>query len=110
MLFQDILLYAVQDTLTTPVSAFGSKCEISDAFIEKLYKSGLVDKALELLFAADDKILSKNDGGLRKTVRVPKAEDAILAGSGASNRGETCLILTEGLGPPSHALHTTLFK
>jgi DNA topoisomerase-2 len=37
-----------KETLTTPSSKFGSKAEISDKFIEKLYKSGIVEKILEM--------------------------------------------------------------
>ena len=89
-----ICLCLVQETLTTPVANFGSKCEISDAFIEKLYKCGLVDKALELLMSADERVLAKSDGGKRKTVKIAKLEDAIKAGS---NEGHKCaLIVCEG--------------
>jgi DNA topoisomerase-2 len=35
-----------KETLTTPVSKFGSKVEVSDKFIEKLYKTGITEKVL----------------------------------------------------------------
>ena len=44
-----------KETLTTQVSKFGSKCEVSDKFIDKLYKSGIVDKALSLTEFHDPK-------------------------------------------------------
>lgn len=84
-----------QESLTTPVSKFGSKADVSDAFIEKLSRSGLIDKALELLFASDDKELTKSDGSKKKTLRgFPKLEDAIAAGG--PNGSQASLIITEG--------------
>lgn len=84
-----------KNSLTTPVTKFGSKADVSDAFIEKLAKSGLVDKALELLFAADDKILAKSDGVKKTNLKgIPKLDDAIKAGT---NESQKCtLIITEG--------------
>ncbi len=82
-------------SLTTPVAKFGSKADVSDAFIDKLGKAGVIDKALELLFASDDKELSRSDGKKKSSVKIPKLEDALKAGSRDS---EQCtLFITEGL-------------
>jgi DNA topoisomerase-2 len=84
-----------KETLTTPVSQFGGKIEVSDGFVEKLYKiDGLVDRIVNLSGAAVDKEVKKTDGAKRATVFVPKLDDATLAGT---NKSDQCtLILTEG--------------
>lgn len=81
--------------MTTPVKDFGSKCEITDAFVEKLGKAGVIDKALELLNAQDDKALSKTDGKKRNMLRgYPKLEDAVCAGGPESSK--CSLLICEG--------------
>ena len=37
-----------KETLTTPVSKFGSKFDVDDKFVDKLYKTGIVDKAISM--------------------------------------------------------------
>ena len=51
-----------KETLTTPVAKFGSKCELSEKFYEKLFKSGIIDKALSITEFYDKKKLVKTDG------------------------------------------------
>lgn len=83
-----------KETLTTPVAKFGSKCEISDKFIEKLYKTNIVEKALSLTEFQNQKKLTKTDGKKTSRLIIPKLDDANLAGTKDS---ESCtLILTEG--------------
>ena len=84
-----------KETLTTPVSQFGGKVEVSDAFVGKLYKlDGLVDRIVNLSGAAVDKEVKKTDGAKRATISVPKLHDAEWAGT---NKSQECtLILTEG--------------
>ena len=83
-----------KETLTTPVAKFGSKCDISDKFIEKLYKTNIVEKALSLTEFQNAKKLSKTDGKKTSRLIIPKLDDANLAGTKDS---EKCtLILTEG--------------
>ena len=83
-----------KETLTTQVSKFGSKCEVSDKFIDKLYKSGIVDKALSLTEFHDQKKLVKTDGKKTSKLIIPKLDDANFAGT--KNSHECTLILTEG--------------
>ena len=83
-----------KETLTTQVSKFGSKCEVSDKFIDKLYKSGIVDKALSLTEFHDQKKLVKTDGKKTNKIIIPKLDDANFAGT--KNSEECTLILTEG--------------
>jgi len=83
-----------KETLTTPVAKFGSKCELSDKFFDKLYKSGIVDKALSITEFYDKKKLVKTDGKKISRIIVPKLDDANFAGTKQSS--ECTLILTEG--------------
>lgn len=83
-----------KETLTTPVAKFGSKCEISDKFIEKLYKTDIVDRVLSITEQQNQKKLTKTDGKKTSRIIVSKLDDANLAGTKDS---EGCtLILTEG--------------
>jgi len=92
-----------KETLTTPFSKFGSKCELSDKFIEKLYKSGIVEKILEISEIQDNKKLAKTDGKKKTTIRgLAKLEDASLAGTARSS--ECTLVLCEGDSAVSTAL------
>jgi len=84
-----------KETLTTPSSKFGSKSEISDKFIEKLYKSGIVEKIIEMSQTLTQKDLKKTDGKKKKTIKgIAKLDDANWAGTDKSK--ECTLILTEG--------------
>jgi DNA topoisomerase II len=83
-----------KETLTTPVAKFGSKCELSDKFFDKLFKTGIVDKALSITEFYDKKKLVKTDGKKISRIIVPKLDDANLAGT--KDSAECTLILTEG--------------
>jgi DNA gyrase/topoisomerase IV subunit B len=92
-----------KETLTTPISKFGSKAEVSDKFIEKLYKTGIVEKILQISGIQENKELQKTDGKKKSTIRgLPKLEDANWAGT--SKSGECTLILTEGDSAASMAI------
>jgi DNA topoisomerase-2 len=83
-----------KEFLTTPISKFGSKIDLSDAFMAKLYKTGLVDKAINLTEFHTEKKLTKTDGKKTSRIIVNKLDDANKAGTKES---EKCtLILTEG--------------
>jgi len=83
-----------KETLTTPVAKFGSKCELSDKFYDKLFKIGIVDKALSITEFYDKKKLVKTDGKKISRIIVPKLDDANLAGT--KDSAACTLILTEG--------------
>ena len=84
-----------KETLTTPASKFGSKYEFDDKFMEKLYKLGIVERAINVSSSLDDKNSKKTDGKKRSSVRgIVKLDDANWAGTAKSN--ECTLILTEG--------------
>jgi len=83
-----------KEMLTTPVAKFGSKCELSEKFFDKLFKQGIIDKALSLTEFYDKKKLVKTDGKKISKIIVPKLDDANLAGT--KHSAECTLILTEG--------------
>jgi DNA topoisomerase-2 len=84
-----------KETLTTPYSKFGSKPELSDKFIDKMYKSGIIEKAMSIGSLLDNKNMKKTDGKKRNVIRgLAKLDDANWAGT---NKSAQCtLILTEG--------------
>lgn len=93
-----------KETLTTPAAKFGSKLEISEAFIKKLARDGgLLEEAQAILDARQAREAKKVDGRKVSTVRgIPKLEDATWAGTAKS--GECTLILTEGDSAASLAI------
>lgn len=86
-----------KDCLNTPVAKFGSRCDVSDKFIEKLAKlGGVVEAACAITDAKEAKVAArKTDGAKVRTVRgIAKLDDANYAGTERS--GECTLILCEG--------------
>lgn len=92
-----------KENLTTPVSKFGSKCELSDTFMTKLYKTGIVDKASALTSFHDEKKLVKTDGKKTSKVIIPMLDDA--QDAGGKNSHDCTLILTEGLSAKGMAVN-----
>ena len=84
-----------KDHMTTPVAKFGSSCDVSDKFIEKVAKLGVMDAACALTEVKETKAAKKTDGSKSKTVRgIPKLVDANDAGTARSS--ECTLLLVEG--------------
>ncbi|KAG5564885.1 hypothetical protein RHGRI_000924 [Rhododendron griersonianum] len=84
-----------KETLTIRQSSFGSKCELSQEFLKKVAKSGVVESLLLWADFKQSKDLKITDG--TKTHRITgitKLEDANDAGGKYSDR--CTLILTEG--------------
>lgn len=84
-----------KDYMNTPSSKFGSKCDVSDKFIEKLAKMGVMDAACAITEVKENKAAKKTDGVKSKSVRgIPKLTDANWAGTDKS--GQCTLIFCEG--------------
>ncbi len=84
-----------KDYMNTPSSKFGSKCDVSDKFIEKVAKMGVMDAALQLTEVKENKAAKKTDGVKSKSVRgIPKLTDANWAGTDKSK--ECIIIFCEG--------------
>lgn len=83
-----------KEHLTTPSKDFGVRVDISDKFIDRLYKSSITDEIVQFCKLKETADLSKQDGKKRTKIFIPKLEDAQWAGTARSN--ECTLILTEG--------------
>ena len=84
-----------KDYMNTPVSKFGSKCEVSNKFIEKLAKMGIMEMAIASNELKHQKKAKNTDGKKTRSIRgIPKLMDANFAGGKKS--GECTLILCEG--------------
>jgi DNA topoisomerase-2 len=84
-----------KETLTTQVAKFGSKCELSDKFMDKVYKCGIIDRAVKLSDFQEEKSLSKLDAKKKSRVIVPNLDDANKAGGKESDK--CTLMICEGL-------------
>jgi len=85
-----------KDCMNTPYAKFGSTCSVSDSFIEKVAKLGVMDTACSLTEAKENKLAKKTDGSKTKSVRgVANLIDANYSGTTKSK--ECILILCEGL-------------
>lgn len=84
-----------KDYMTTLTSKFGSSCEVSDKFIEKVARMGVMDAACSLTEVKECKAAKKTDGTKTKNIRgIPKLVDANDAGTSKST--ECTLLLVEG--------------
>ena len=84
-----------KDFMNTPIPKFGSNCEVSDKFIEKIAKMGVMTAACAITEVKETKSLKKTDGTKSKSIRgIPKLIDANYAGTAKS--AECSLILCEG--------------
>jgi DNA topoisomerase-2 len=91
-----------KDTLTSNVKDFGFRFDVSDEFIMKLSKCGIVEEIVAFAKHKETRELKTTDGKKRSKVKVAKLDDANWAGTGKS---EQCtLILTEGLSAKTFAI------
>lgn len=84
-----------KEQLTTRVKDFGSRCELSNDYINKIMKTDLATKIFEIADENANNALKKSDGSRKSRITdYPKLEDANKAGT---KEGYKCtLILTEG--------------
>jgi DNA gyrase/topoisomerase IV subunit B len=89
-----------KDCMNTPSNKFGSTCSVTDSFIEKLAKMGVMDMACSLTEAKETKLAKKSDGSKTKTIRgIQNLIDANFSGTADSHK--CTLILCEGLSAMS---------
>lgn len=80
-----------KDYMSTPSSKFGSSCNVSDKFIERIAKMGVMDTACQLTEVKATKDVKKSDGSKTKSIRgIPKLVDANKAGT---NESDKCTII-----------------
>ena len=85
-----------KDFMNTPSVKFGSSCSVTDGFIEKVAKMGVMDLACSLTEAKEAKQAKKTDGSKTKTIRgIANFIDANFSGTEKSK--DCILILCEGL-------------
>ena len=86
-----------KDYLNTPYSKFGSTCVVSDNFVDKVAKMGVMDLACSLTEAKESRVAAKKtDGSKTKSIRgIANFIDANDSGTTKSNN--CVLILCEGL-------------
>lgn len=83
-----------KEQLTTKPSAFGSKYQMTDAFIKKIKSTEAINNIIHFAEKKADKMMAKSDGNKRSRISNEKLVDANLAGT---KYGHECtLILTEG--------------
>ena len=84
-----------KDELTTTSANFGSACTVSDEFVEKVAKMGVMDAACALTEVKEAKAAKKTDGAKTRTIRgIPKLIDANFAGTEKS--AQCTIIFCEG--------------
>jgi len=84
-----------KDELGTSITNFGSSCNVTDIFIEKIAKMGVMSAACALTEVKENKAAKKTDGSKSKSIRgIPKLIDANYAGTVKSDK--CILILCEG--------------
>jgi DNA topoisomerase II len=84
-----------KDFMNTPSSKFGSKCEVSDKFIEKIAKMGVMEAAVQLTEVKENKAAKRTDGTKSRSIKgIPKLTDANWAGTEKSK--DCVLIFCEG--------------
>ena len=84
-----------KEYLATPSKDFGCRFEVSDKFIDKLYKSSIVEDIIQTYKLKESLELAKTTNGKKVSrIFIPKLEDAIWAGTAKSD--QCTLILTEG--------------
>jgi len=90
-----------KDFMNTPSAKFGSSCSVSDSFIEKVAKMGVMDVACSLTEAKENRLAKKStDGSKTKTIRgIANFIDANHSGTTSSK--DCVLILCEGLSAMS---------
>jgi len=95
-----------KEFLTNKVASFGSRCDLSDIFINKLIKTGIVEEVVNFAKIKALVELKKTDGKKTKSVKgLVKLKDAHWAGT---RKSKYCrLILTEGDSAKTFAIAGT---
>jgi DNA topoisomerase-2 len=84
-----------KDYMSTSYTNFGSRCEVSDKFIEKVAKLGIMDTVCAITEIKEHRAAKKSDGSKTRVIHgIPKLTDANWAGT---DKSKNCiLIITEG--------------
>lgn len=92
-----------KEALTSKLTTFGSRCDLPDAFVKKIIKSGIVEETIRFAQLKAAAALKQSDGKKTGSVKgLVKLKDAAWAGTRRSDR--CYLFLTEGDSAKSFAL------
>ncbi|MBW0507902.1 hypothetical protein O181_047617, partial [Austropuccinia psidii MF-1] len=84
-----------KENMTLGATKFGSKCVISDEFMKKVLKSGVIDTVMDFAKFKEEAAFKRTDGSKRSRITgILKLEDANNAGT--KKAADCTLILTEG--------------
>ena len=84
-----------KENMTLKQSSFGSKCTVTDEFMTKVKKTGIVEHVLQWAQFKQSQQLKKTDGSKKSRISgITKLDDANNAGT--RNASQCFLILTEG--------------
>lgn len=84
-----------KDYMGTSITNFGSRCDVSDKFIEKVAKLGIMDTVCAITEIKEHKAAKRSDGSKTRVINgIPKLIDANWAGTDKSKH--CILIITEG--------------
>ena len=80
-----------KEQLTTPSKDFGISLNVSDKFIDKIYKSSIVEEIVEFCKLKESSDLTRKTDGAKKNklYGIPKLEDAVWAGT---SKSESCTL------------------
>ncbi len=85
-----------KDYMNTPINKFGSSCVVSDGFIDRIAKLGIMETAVGLTEVKDMRLVKKSDGVKTRSIRgIANFIDA--NNSGTQHSKDCILILCEGL-------------
>jgi DNA topoisomerase-2 len=85
----------IKEHMKTPPTNFGSRCEVSDKFIEKIAKLGIMETVCAITEIKEHRAAKRSDGSkIRVISGIPKLIDANWAGTDKSHK--CILIITEG--------------
>jgi DNA topoisomerase-2 len=84
-----------KENMTLKASAFGSKPSVSEDFVKKVLKSGIIESILTFAKFKQEQQMKKTDGSKKSRISgITKLDDANNAGT--KNAKQCTLILTEG--------------
>lgn len=84
----------IKEKLTSKLENFDTKCNLSEDFLKKFSKSGIIEEVLSFARFKEHSSLKKISGVKVKHINIPKLDDAHFAGT--INAKKCRLILTEG--------------
>lgn len=92
----------VKEIMTLRPNKYGSTCVLSDAFLKKIVKLGIVESTIEMIHEKDAAKLKKTDGQKRNRLTGIKVQDANDAGT---KKSKNCtLFIVEGESAMSFAV------